>query len=116
LLPVIERVAMRTRLFNLVVTNIPGPQLPLYMLGARMLETFPMAPIFPLQGLAIGVFSYCGRLFWGFNADRDVVPEPNQIVEAVTASFTDLTAVAGVEPVPEPTVEEPRQLDAAHAN
>ena len=61
------------RLFNLVVTNVPGPQFPLYAAGSRMLEVFPVVPLARGQGLSIGMTSYDGRVFFGLNADRDSV-------------------------------------------
>ena len=97
LLSTIERAAIEQRIFNLVVTNIPGPPFPLYLLGSRMVETLPLVPLFPSQGLAIAVFSYAGKLFWGFNADRDVVPALHEIVSAVEEAFAELAAAAGVD-------------------
>ncbi|HEY0402021.1 MAG TPA: wax ester/triacylglycerol synthase family O-acyltransferase, partial [Blastococcus sp.] len=61
------------RLFNLVVTNVPGPQFPLYAAGSRMLEVFPVVPLARGQGLSIGMTSYDGRVYFGLNADRDSV-------------------------------------------
>ena len=61
------------RLFNLVVTNVPGPQFPLYAGGSRMLEVFPVVPLARGQGLSIGMTSYDGRVYFGLNADRDSV-------------------------------------------
>ncbi|MCV2488628.1 wax ester/triacylglycerol synthase family O-acyltransferase [Geodermatophilus sp. YIM 151500] len=59
------------RLFNVVVTNVPGPQVPLYAAGGRMLEVFPVVPLARGQGLSIGMTSYDGRVFFGLNADQD---------------------------------------------
>lgn len=58
------------RLFNLVVTNVPGPQVPLYAAGSRMLEVFPVVPLLRGQALSIGITSYDGQVFFGLNADR----------------------------------------------
>jgi diacylglycerol O-acyltransferase len=63
------RLAHRGLPFNLVVTNVPGPQVPLYLLGARMVEIYPLVPLFARLGLGVALFSYAGRLHWGFNAD-----------------------------------------------
>ena len=60
--------------YNLIVTNVPGPPLPLYLLGARMVAGYPLVPLFENQGLGVAIFSYDDRLFWGFNADWDLVP------------------------------------------
>ena len=57
-------------IFNLVVTNVPGPQFPLYAAGARMLEMYPVVPLAKGQALAIGLTSYDGGVFYGLNGDR----------------------------------------------
>jgi hypothetical protein len=88
------RLAARLHPYNLIVTNVPGPQLPLYLLGARMLEGFPQVPLFEYQGLGIALFSYAGTLCWGFNADWDLVPDLPALVDAVAAAFRELLAAA----------------------
>jgi WS/DGAT/MGAT family acyltransferase len=80
--------------FNLVVTNVPGPQYPLYLLGARLADVHPHVPLFPNQGLGIALLSYAGRLCWGFSADRDLVPDLAELRECVLASFEELLALA----------------------
>jgi WS/DGAT/MGAT family acyltransferase len=79
---------------NLVVTNVPGPQIPLYLLGARMLEAYPMAPLFERQGLSIALISYAGGLFWGVNADWDQFPDLHDFLIAIDASFRQLCEAA----------------------
>ena len=91
---VAARVAFSARVSNLVVTNVPGPQIPLYLLGARMLESYPMVPLFSTQGLGIALFSYGGGLYWGVNADWDRVPDLHDFVVAVDASFRELCEAA----------------------
>jgi WS/DGAT/MGAT family acyltransferase len=76
----ISRVASLTRAFNLVVTNVPGPQVPLHMLGAKLEEVYPLVPLFTNQCLGIALFSYDGGLYWGFNADWDAVPDLHDLV------------------------------------
>jgi WS/DGAT/MGAT family acyltransferase len=88
------RLAARAMPFNLVVTNVPGPPTPLYLLGARMVEAYPMVPLFINQGLGIALFSNAGRLFWGFNADWDVVPDVHDFVLLVEAAFAELQQAA----------------------
>jgi WS/DGAT/MGAT family acyltransferase len=88
------RLLSRLHPYNLIVTNVPGPQIPLYLLGARLLAGFPQVPLFENQGLGIALFSYCGVLGFGFNADRDVVPDVDRFAEAVRESFTELTGAA----------------------
>ena len=63
------------RLFNLVVTNVPGPQQPLYLVGARMLSTYPVIPLARRQALSIGLTSYDGGVYYGLNGDRDAMPD-----------------------------------------
>jgi hypothetical protein len=86
---------MLSRPFNLVVTNVPGPQVPLYLLGAPLLECYPMLALLPSQGLGVALFSYAGKLCWGFLADFDLVPDLHEVVQAVAASFEELRVVAG---------------------
>lgn len=86
--------ASRMSPYNLIVTNVPGPPAPLYMLGAPMIEAFPHVPLFENQGLAVALFSYHGRLCWGFNADWDLVPDLDVFVAAVERSFSELYARA----------------------
>jgi len=96
------RLAHRGLPFNLVVTNVPGPQVPLYLLGARMAEIYPLVPLFARLGLGVALFSYAGRLHWGFNADWDVVPDLHDFVRAVEESFAELHAAALAERDAEP--------------
>lgn len=88
------RLLARLHPYNLIVTNVPGPQFPLYLLGARLLTGFPQAPLFENQGLGIAIFSYCGSLGFGFNADRDVVPDLEDFAAAVAKGFRELARAA----------------------
>ena len=69
---------------------------PLYLLGARMLEMYPLVPLFSDQGLGIALFSYAGSIFWGFNADRDLVPDLHDFVRDVEESFAELRDAAAI--------------------
>ena len=69
------RLQARQRYFNLVVTNVPGPQFPLYLLGHRLRGLYPVVPLARRQALGIAVMSYDGRLGFGLLADYDAVPE-----------------------------------------
>lgn len=75
---------------NMVVTNVPGPQFSLYCVGAKMLGLYPAVPLLPGAGLGVALFSYEGRLCWGFNADPHLVPDLEAFVADVAASFEDL--------------------------
>jgi len=79
----VSRLAAKTRSYNMVVTNVPGPQFPLHVLGGRMESIYPLVPLFSNQGLGIALFSYDGQLFWGFNADWDAVPDLHDVVDFV---------------------------------
>jgi len=94
LLSLAARNATRQLPFHLVVTNVPGPQLPLYLLGSRMLETYPVVPLLDGLGLGIALFSYDGKLCWGFDADWDLVPDLEQFVGFVRESFDELRDIA----------------------
>jgi WS/DGAT/MGAT family acyltransferase len=83
------------RLFNLVVTNVPGPQLPLYAAGSRMLEVFPVVPLARGQGLAIGMTSYNGRVFFGLNAERDSVGDVDVLADLIEQEVAELVESAG---------------------
>jgi WS/DGAT/MGAT family acyltransferase len=82
------------RLFNLVVTNVPGPQLPLYAAGSRMLEVFPVVPLARGQGLAIGMTSYDGRVFFGLNAERDSVGDVDVLADLIEQQVAELVESA----------------------
>ncbi len=77
------RMGSGMRTFNMVVTNVPGPQNPIYLLDALQLEVYPAVPLFPRQALALGIFSYDGSLFWGFNSDWELLPDLHDLAEAV---------------------------------
>jgi WS/DGAT/MGAT family acyltransferase len=93
-----SRMVLRALPFNLVVTNVPGPQVPLYLLEARMLDNYGQVPLTDYLGLGIALFSYAGKLCWGFNADWDLVPDLADFVRATEVSFAELCAAAGVTP------------------
>jgi WS/DGAT/MGAT family acyltransferase len=77
------RLTTLARPYNLVTTNVPGPPIPVYVSGARMLACYPLVPLFANQALGIALFSYDGRLHWGFNADWDALPDLHDLVQAV---------------------------------
>jgi diacylglycerol O-acyltransferase len=102
--------------FNVIVTNVPGPQFPLFMNGARLEAAYPSVPLFENQGLGIALFSYDGLLFWGFLADPEIVPDLQEVAYAVAVSFCELLArAAGEEPVTLPGAEPDEVRVAAFA-
>jgi len=88
------KAAMRLRTYNLVITNVPGPPFPLYMLGAQMKAIFPMVPLMQNQNVGIALFSYSGALHWGFNADWESFPDIHDFVEDLVTSFAEYKALA----------------------
>jgi diacylglycerol O-acyltransferase len=82
--------AQERRGFNLTITNVPGPQFPLYAAGAEMLESYPVQPLLPRQALAIGVTSYDGGVYFGLNADRDALPDLDVLGQCVTEALEEL--------------------------
>ena len=88
------RLATWQRSFNVIVTNVPGPQFPVYLVGARMLEIYPLVPLATNQALGIALFSYDGGLYWGFNADWDALPDLHDLVIGVEEEFQVLHGAA----------------------
>ena len=83
-----------TRLFNLTITNVPGPQVPLYAFGSRLQSIWPLVPLAAEHALGLAVFSYNGRLFFCFNADPQAVPELDRVTAATREAVDDLLALA----------------------
>lgn len=79
---------------NLVITNVPGPQFPLFLAGAQMVETFPAPPLPPGFGLAIGVTSYDGGVYYGITADRDAFPDADVLGQCVVEALEELVESA----------------------
>ncbi len=83
------------RAFNLVVSNVPGPQQPFYLGGSRMLEVFPIVPLNPInQRLSVGIVSYDGGVFFGLLADRDLDPPVAVAAQALQAALDELLQAA----------------------
>jgi WS/DGAT/MGAT family acyltransferase len=89
-----SRLNFSTRLFNLIVTNVPGPQLPLYVRGREMKDVFPVAFLPKDHALAIAIMSYNGQMNFGLLGDYDALPDLDQIAAGVEASLADLVALA----------------------
>ncbi|MEP6761887.1 MAG: wax ester/triacylglycerol synthase family O-acyltransferase [Sporichthyaceae bacterium] len=82
--------SMSKRWFNLVVTNVPGPQQPLYVGGSRMLASYPVVPLAKTQALSIGLTSYDGQVFYGLNADRDAMPDIDVLAQCIVDAVAEL--------------------------
>ncbi|MCW3002425.1 MAG: wax ester/triacylglycerol synthase family O-acyltransferase [Conexibacter sp.] len=91
------RLQARQRFFNLVVTNVPGPQFPLYLLGRRLLGLYPVVPLALKQALGIAIMSYNGRLGFGLLADFDALPDLDDIAAHLEGAIDDLARVAGAD-------------------
>jgi len=102
LLGLAARAAHHQVFFNLVSTNVPGPQVPLYCMGAEMLEAYPMVPLSRNLGVGIAILSYCGSLHFGVLGDRDEFPDLDVLADGIAASFAEMRAHAEAHEVPEP--------------
>ncbi|WP_072687968.1 WS/DGAT/MGAT family O-acyltransferase [Rhodococcus marinonascens] len=78
------------RMFNLTITNAPGPQMPLYVGGARMLEMYPVSPLLKNQTLSIALTSYDGDVYYGLNADRDAMADVDVVAALLHESLEEL--------------------------
>ncbi|MGH2876928.1 MAG: WS/DGAT/MGAT family O-acyltransferase [Solirubrobacteraceae bacterium] len=90
------RLQARQRLFNVVVTNVPGPQLPLFVLGRRLNTLCPMVPLAANQALGIAVISYDGQMTFGLNGDYDALPDLEALAGDLNGAITELASAAGV--------------------
>jgi WS/DGAT/MGAT family acyltransferase len=90
-----SRINFSTRLFNTIVTNVPGPQLPLYVLGRELEEVFPIAFLPENHALAIAIMSYNGKVGFGLLADYDSMEDIESIGSGITDSLAELEAAAG---------------------
>jgi WS/DGAT/MGAT family acyltransferase len=88
------RTASRARFINLVVSNVPGPQIPMYIDGARLLAQYPIMPIAENMGLSIAVTSLAGTMAFGITADWDTVPDVEVLAEGVDATIAELRKAA----------------------
>jgi len=91
-LPLVTRINVSPRMFNLMVTNIPGPQFPLYVLGREIVELYPIALLQPAHALAIAVTSYNGQLNFGVLGDYDTLRDIDVLSDAITAGLRELVA------------------------
>ena len=88
------RLQSRQRLFNLVVTNVPGPQVPLYLLGRQLTALYPVVPLTKNTALGVAAMSYCGRLSFGLLADYDALPDLGDVVADLGGALFDLARAA----------------------
>ncbi len=87
-----SRLVSRQRAYNLVVTNVPGPQIPLYTMGRQMTEVYPVVPLIDNTGIGIALLSYNGTIGFGLNADYDTVPDIGVLAEGIEKSLAELSS------------------------
>jgi diacylglycerol O-acyltransferase / wax synthase len=97
-----SRLNFSTRLFNLIVTNVPGPQFPLYMLGRELQEIVPLAFLPEDHAVAVAIMSYNGTVDFGLLGDYDAMPDLDFFADAIRESLGELMAAAKGEPAPMP--------------
>ncbi len=112
------RLQARQRFFNVVVTNVPGPQVPLYLLGRRLEHLYPVVPLGRRLALGIAVMSYNGRMGFGLLADRDALPDLADAVDALRDALDALADRAAAEASPRPAApaEAPARRPAARTS
>jgi WS/DGAT/MGAT family acyltransferase len=89
-----SRLNFSTRLFNLIVTNVPGPQFPLYVLGRRMERVFPVAFLPENHALAVAIMSYAGEMNFGLLGDFDALADIEQIGDSIAEELATLVELA----------------------
>jgi diacylglycerol O-acyltransferase / wax synthase len=94
LMSLAARVVHRQRFLNLVVTNVPGPQYPLYLLGARLIAAYPIVPLTRNLTIVVGILSYDGTLHFGLWGDRDAAPDLEVFASGIDDAFAELLKVA----------------------
>lgn len=90
------RLQSRQRFFNLTVTNVPGPQLPLFMMGRKLEAFYPKVPLVLNTALGIAIMSYDGRLYFGLLGDYDALDDLDQLATDLDTSIRELAKAAGV--------------------
>jgi len=89
------RLAARGRFINLVVSNVPGPQVPMYIAGARLVASYPIMPIAENMALSIACTSLAGTMAFGLTADWDTLPDIEYLAAAMDESLAELLKAAG---------------------
>ncbi len=90
----LARSLFATRLFNVTITNVPGPQQPLYGMGCKMTDLWPLVPLAADHAVGLAVFSYDGKMFFGLNADQDAVPDLDLLAGGIEESLQELQEAA----------------------
>jgi diacylglycerol O-acyltransferase len=90
----VARSLFATRLFNVTVTNVPGPQAPLYYFGSQIEEIWPLVPIAASHAIGLAVFSYDGTLYFCLNVDRDSCRDVDVLMDGIESSIAELHELA----------------------
>jgi diacylglycerol O-acyltransferase / wax synthase len=106
------RLQSRQRFFNLTVTNVPGPQVPLYLLGRRLEEFYPQVPLVLNTALGIAIMSYDANVFFGLLGDYDAMPDLDALAGDLDAAIAELARAAGVK---RPRRARPRRAESIRA-
>jgi diacylglycerol O-acyltransferase / wax synthase len=93
----LARSLFATRLFNVTVTNVPGPQMPLYAYGSRMVAVWPLVPLAAEHALGVAVLSYDGRIFFCLNAASDSVPDLDRVADGIADALAELATLSSGE-------------------
>jgi WS/DGAT/MGAT family acyltransferase len=101
------RLQSRQRFFNLTVTNVPGPQVPLYLMGRRLEAFYPKVPLVLNTALGIAIMSYDGRVFFGLLGDFDALADLDTLAGDVDEAIRELAAAAGAKPARRPRKRAP---------
>jgi diacylglycerol O-acyltransferase / wax synthase len=107
-----SRLQSAQRVFNVVVTNVPGPQFPLFILGRRLLRIYPQVPLVTNTALGIAIMSYDGTINFGLLSDYDALPDLDALAAALRDAIAELAVAAGVPPA---NGRAPRDRTAARA-
>jgi hypothetical protein len=91
----VSRLTFTTRLFNLLITNVPGPQAPLYVLGREMTEAYPITFLPRDHAVAVAVLTYAGQVNLGLIGDHDALPELEQLAAWSGDELAELVSLAG---------------------
>jgi diacylglycerol O-acyltransferase len=94
----VARIMASPRTFNFVVSNIPGPTEPMYMLGCRLREAYPVVPLADRHAVSIGFTTVAGEAFFGVYADRDALPDADTLAKALDESLDELLDLTEIKP------------------
>jgi hypothetical protein len=99
--------------FNLVCTNVPGPQVPLYLLGHKMLHCYPYVPVGGEMAVNCAILSYNGTVYFGFSGDVHAAPDLRRLEKLLQESFTELRHAVGIRPPQKKRARRKRKVASA---